>query len=247
MQTVLSVRAEGRDQAPLQRPQGQSLSLLTLCATSSKVSTMVTKTIENLQAELAELDLTEAELRADPCLASCCLKDIKERREVAVVKQKLLSHDPTAQRQNLRATPLGAAHLQAVTQAQPSEDSDAGSDAGGDSQALADIRARRLRELQRSAEAQRSQSQQGAGQLQDVPESQLLVSGQPRAGLVHSCLRVTRSIDTLTGFPRMRNRSRVHPRVLSSRAISRAVVCLSAATRRSVWSPVRDAACVTWP
>ncbi len=124
-----------------------------------------------LADQLAQLDLTEQELLSDPCMASCCLKDLRQQREAVVLKARLLAQDPTAERQRLRG---------AVIIAQGPDDPEPEQQHEEEEAQLSGIRARRLRQLKQAARAKAESAAQGHGTLSTVPESQLMVRTHPQ-------------------------------------------------------------------
>jgi flagellar biosynthesis/type III secretory pathway protein FliH len=119
-----------------------------------------------------ETDLLDAEdMLADPTMSSCCIREIKDRRRAESLRQKLSAVDISMQRQRAAASVLPI-----PPDLPQQQEADQGSDweRESDSQ-LEGLRVQRMEELKAQAREQASQQARGLGQLNDVPESNLLV------------------------------------------------------------------------
>ncbi|KAG2433284.1 hypothetical protein HXX76_008351 [Chlamydomonas incerta] len=114
-----------------------------------------------------------SDLEDDPTLAGCCAEDLKNFRRAEKLRNALLEVDPTMARLKLAA--------QVLPGPPPPVQQGGGSpleltDDDEDDPELAELRARRLQELQRQAAERQVASSQGYGQLNDVPGDKLLVT-----------------------------------------------------------------------
>jgi hypothetical protein len=121
----------------------------------------------------SEPDLLDAEdLLADPTMSACCIREMKDRRRAEALRQKLSAVDISMQRQRAAASVLP----KPPDIAQQLQEADQGSDWERESVSeLEGLRAQRMQELKAAREQASQQQARGLGQLNDVPESRLLV------------------------------------------------------------------------
>ncbi|KAG2449430.1 hypothetical protein HYH02_005577 [Chlamydomonas schloesseri] len=128
-----------------------------------------------------------SDLVDDPTLAGCCAEDLKNFRRAEKLRNVLLEVDPTMARLKLTGRVMPGPPPAALPEQQGKGSPLELTDEDEDDPELAELRARRLLELQRQAVERNAASSQGFGQLNDVPGAKLLetLEGVQGPAVVH--------------------------------------------------------------
>ena len=115
-----------------------------------------------------------AEMRNDPTMSQCCIRDLEHQRKGEALRQKLLAADRTSKALHPHGVVLAAPPLRDFPMTEQRRDEEEDSD-----EEVKTLREKRRQQLlQQARSAQRGEAR---GQLIDVPASQLLVRLQAQS------------------------------------------------------------------